>query len=81
MKTTFDLSDPLLDEARRCALREGITLKALVERGLRRILAEQGVAAGFKLRDASVDGQGPQPGVAHRSWAELRDLVYEGRGG
>jgi len=35
MKTTIDIADPLLDEARKLAAREGTTLRALVERGLR----------------------------------------------
>src|SRR5215218_5709383 len=40
MKTTLDISDPLLREARKVAARQGTTLRALVELGLRRILAE-----------------------------------------
>jgi len=38
MKTTVEISDSLLREARRLAAREGVTLRALVERGLHPIL-------------------------------------------
>ena len=40
MKTTIEISDPLLREARKLAEREGVTLRALVERGLRRVVTE-----------------------------------------
>ena len=81
MKTTVDIPDPLLEEARRAADREGTTLRALVEAGLRRVLAERrGKAAPFRLRDASFRGDGLQPGVATGSWEAIRDAIYEGRG-
>jgi len=81
MKTTIDIPDPLLDDARRAAEREGTTLKALVEAGLRRVLAERrGKGAPFQLRDARFRGEGLQPGVTSGSWETLRDAIYEGRG-
>jgi hypothetical protein len=81
MKTTVDIPRPLLEEARRAADRDGTTLKALVEAGLRRVLAEQRKKlAAFRLRDASFRGEGLQPGVATGSWEAVRDAIYEGRG-
>jgi Arc/MetJ family transcription regulator len=41
MKTTIDTADGLVKDARRTAQREGTTLRALVEDGLRRILGER----------------------------------------
>jgi hypothetical protein len=81
MKTTIDIPQPLLDAARRAAEREGTTLKALVESGLRRVLAERLEQRGpFRLRDASFRGEGLQPGVVGGSCEVLRDAIYEGRG-
>jgi hypothetical protein len=81
MKTTIDLPDPLLDQARKLAARQGVTFRTLVERGLRHVIAHDARTTGFKLRDASVDGEGLRPGVENLSWSELRAIVYEGRGG
>jgi len=80
MKTTIEISDPLLREARRLAEREGITLRAVVERGLRRVVAETKPTAPFKLRRASFKGKGLQAEARGVSWDALRDLAYEGRG-
>jgi hypothetical protein len=80
MKTTIDISDPLLREARKLAEREGVTLRALVERGLRRVVTETKPDAPFKLRRASFNGKGLQADTRGASWGRLRDLTYEGRG-
>jgi hypothetical protein len=80
MKTTVEISDPLLREARKLAAREGITLRALIERGLHRVVAETKPGAPFKLRRASFKGKGLQPNLRHAAWEHVRDLAYEGRG-
>lgn len=80
MKTTVEISDPLLREARELAAREGITLRELMERGLRRVVAETKPSAPFKLRRASFKGKGLQPDFREARWERLRDLTYEGRG-
>ena len=80
MKTTLEISDPLLREARKIAARDNTTLRALVEQGLRRIVSEKKKDKPFRLRDASFKGNGLHPDVANLSWDEIRDLVYEGRG-
>jgi hypothetical protein len=81
MKTTVEISDSLLAEARRLAAREGTTVRALVEQGLRRVIVERTRSGGFRLRKASFKGQGLQPGVAAAPWERIRDMAYEGRGG
>ena len=78
MKTTIDISDPLLSEARQAAARDGVTIRALVEQGLRLALAQRSKPP-FKLRDASFkgDGQGLHPDVAHIGWDKIRRLAYD----
>jgi Arc/MetJ family transcription regulator len=79
MKTTVEITDSLLDAARKLATKRGTTLRALVESGLRRVLAEEGDEA-FHLRDASFTGRGLQPEFRDAGWSELRDAAYESRG-
>jgi hypothetical protein len=80
VKTTIEISDSLLREARKRAERDGVTLRALVERGLRRVVTETKPGAPFKLRPASFKGKGLQADARGASWSKLRDLAYEGRG-
>jgi hypothetical protein len=82
VKTTVDITDALLREAKRVANREGVTVRALIEEGLRHVLAHRGVdARPFKLRDASVGGKGLHPDADAADWARIRELAYRGRGG
>jgi hypothetical protein len=81
MKTTIEISDPLLRDARKLAAREGVTLRALVERGLHRIVRESRESAAFKLRRASFKGKGLQAEFRDAGWDAVRDAAYRDRGG
>jgi len=81
MKTTVEIPDALLEEARKVAARQRTTLRALIVEGLRRSVAGRKRAAAFRLRKASFRGTGLQPGVAGSHWEHIRELAYEGRGG
>jgi len=80
MKTTVDISDSLLAEARRVAARDGVTLRALIERGLYQVVRERTAGSPFKLRRASFRGKGLQPEFAEGSWERIRDAAYRDRG-
>ena len=63
-KTTIDLPATLLSEAKELAAREGTTLRALVESGLRNVLDRRrhGRNARFRLRETQ----------CRRTWAPAR---------
>lgn len=80
MKTTIEIADNLLQRAKAVAQREGTTVRALVEAGLRIVLKEQRGRGRFVLRDASFEGQGLSPELEAAGWERIRDSIYEGRG-
>jgi hypothetical protein len=81
MKTTVEISNSLLEEARKMAQNEGSTIRALIEEGLQRILKERRRKPRFRLRKATFKGKGLQPGADGSSWERIREITYEGRGG
>jgi hypothetical protein len=81
MKTTIDIADPLLEEAKAVASRSGTTVRALVEEGLRHAIKARRRRRTFKLRSASFGGNGLRPEVADGSWERIREAAYEGHGG
>lgn len=81
MKVTIDIPDALSREARKFAAREGITLSALIERGLRRVLTKakpfkEPSNKPFKIRDGRFEGNGLRPELRGASWAAIRALSY-----
>ena len=80
MKTTIDISDALLREARKVAARHAMTLRALVEQGLRKVLAEKSRRVPFRQRKASFNGRGLRAELRDATWEDVRDLIYKGRG-
>lgn len=81
MKTTIELSDALLAEARKIAAREGVTMRTLIEQGLRHALAQRRQGGEFRLRKASFKGRGLNEAARGAGWDQLRERTYEGRGG
>ncbi|HEY7168345.1 MAG TPA: type II toxin-antitoxin system VapB family antitoxin [Candidatus Binatia bacterium] len=81
MKTTIEISDSLLSEAKKLAAKEGTTVRAYVEQGLRQVIADRKSRGSFKLRKASFKGKGLQEGIKDGSWEGIREMIYERHGG
>ena len=81
MKTTVEIPDALLIEAKQLAASQHTTVRALIEQGLQRVLVERKGRAVHRLRQASFAGEGLQTDVREGAWERLRELAYEGRGG
>ncbi len=79
MKTTVEIPDALIAEARKYASARGLTFREVLEMSLRSTLEQRRVAKKpFKLRDGSFKGTGMTPGL---DWPKIREMIYEGRGG
>jgi hypothetical protein len=76
MKTTIELPDELIAQARRVAKQEGATLRAPVEEGLQRSLEAQRQAVRRKLDFASYGGSGLTDEFRGAPWGRIRDEIY-----
>ena len=81
MKTMVEITPALLARAKKLAAQRQTTLRALIEAGLRHVLAQEGEnKPRYRLPDARVNGQGMQSGIREGDWEQIRSLIYEGRG-
>jgi hypothetical protein len=71
MRTTLDLDDRVLLQAKRSALDRGVTLTRFIEDAIRNLLAAPTKSPGFKL-DLLTKSGAARPGV---DWDD-RDSVY-----
>lgn len=79
MKTTIEISDPLLMQARKHAQRTGRSMRALVEEGLRLVLRTEQQRPRYQLPDRSVGREGDPNPLESLSWQDLRGEIYGGR--
>jgi hypothetical protein len=77
MRTTLNIPDLLLREAKLVAAREGMTLSALAEEGLLRVVAEKRAGRRVLLRKTSFKGRGLSADLADTDWDRIRNLAYE----
>ena len=76
MKTTIDIHDELLARAKKHARRTGRPLRAVVEEGLRSVLAGPRTAGRYRLEDLRVGNPDAEDPLDRYSWPELRELIY-----
>ncbi len=80
MKTTVEIADPLFQQAKAVAAKEGVSFRDLIEEGLRAVVDARTRMAvePFRLRDGSFKGgRGLQTGV---TWEDLSALAYKDEG-
>jgi uncharacterized protein (AIM24 family) len=80
MKTTLEISTPLLRRAKKLAAREGTTLRALVEDGLAKSLAARATQPGQIPPLLVVQGNGLTPEFRDAGWGKILEAFYEGHG-
>jgi predicted transcriptional regulator len=81
MKTTIEIADDLFERAQKLAHREGTTLRAVTEEGLRMVLAKKRTRHGAGLKPlVTFAGKGLTRKFEKANWDEIRDEIYQGRG-
>jgi hypothetical protein len=77
VKTTVEIPDALFRKAKRYAAEHDMTLKDIVESGIRHVLSEK--PKPFRLKLAPYNPK--KPGMLKDfTWEEIRDILYEGHG-
>jgi len=79
-KTTIDISDNLLNRAKRLARKERTTLKSLTEEGLSLVLERHAAPSQWNAEPVLFDGNGVSGEFRGKPWAEIRDEIYKGYG-
>jgi hypothetical protein len=77
MKTTIDIADDLIKRARRVQKRNDITLRALVEEGLRTSLERHEHAAPFRFKPVVVGGDGLTPEATKLGWSKILEMAND----
>lgn len=76
MKTTIEIQDELLARAKRHAKLTGRPLRAVVEEGLRQVMASPARRERYVLPDLSVGEAGGIDPLETYSWQDLREEIY-----
>ena len=77
MKTTVEIPDILFRQAKQHCSDKGISLRILLETGLRAALDPPKKDVQFRLKPFGFKGEGQ----IVQDWNAIRELAYEGRGG
>lgn len=79
MKTTVEINDMLLERARHRAKETGQPLRAVIEDGLRQLLAKPLPKTRYKMKNLSYGNPDDPDPMQNLTWEEIRDIIYEGR--
>jgi hypothetical protein len=79
MKTTVELPEELLQQAKEYAARMGIPMREVIERGLQLALQSKKTSRRpFRLKTITTKGEGL---ACDGDWSTIRSFIYEGHGG
>ena len=77
MKTTIEIADALLKRAKRIQKRDEVTLRSLVEEGLRLVLDRAETPQIREYRPVVYDGGGLTAEARERGWSAIIDQANE----
>jgi hypothetical protein len=77
MKTTIEISDNLLIQAKQLAHEEKVTLRSIVEESLVKTLQERSQRSTKPIQPVVFAGKGLKAEFKDASWQAIRDAAYE----
>ncbi len=80
MKTTIEISDSILSQAKKLAREQNVTLRSLTEEGLRKVIEERTERGKVRVTPVVFDGNGLTADFQGASWERIRDAADEGHG-
>ena len=76
MKTTIDIADDLLKRSQQLAKREGSTLRAVLEEGLRLVLKDRRTPGSRPFRFPTFGMGGLNAEFLEADWEKIRTTIY-----
>jgi len=76
MKTTVDIADDLLKRSQQLAKREGSTLRAVLEEGLRLVLKDRRTPGSRPFRFPTFGKGGLNAEFGDADWEKIRTTIY-----
>ncbi len=76
MKTTMELPDALLEQARELARQEGTSMRRLMEEGLQRVVDARQRRQRSRLEFPTFGGSGLTAEFEGAGWVEIRAEIY-----
>lgn len=80
MKITIEIADDLLSRAKQLCRREGKTLRATIEDGLRQVLKHEAGRVGGRVKPIVFRKGGLSKEFKNAPWPVLRDEIHRDRG-
>ena len=77
MKTTVDIADDLLRRSQQLAKREGSTLRAVLEEGLRLVLKDRLTPGSRPFRFSTFGKGGLNAEFRDADWEKIRTTIYD----
>ncbi len=76
MKTTVDIANPLLEEAKRLSDKEKTTLRALIEEGLWEVITKRKSGGEVSASKGQLQRQRLKKKIQGESWDKIRSAAY-----
>jgi hypothetical protein len=80
MKTTIEISDSILRQAKKLVREQNVTLSSLIEEGLSKVIEERSDRSNIRVTPVVFDGKGLTADFQCASWERIRDAAYTGSG-